>query len=84
MVIEQFRGAALAPVGERFRLRGRMLPEDVSYHASWMALSGDRCFQLMEAPSLKSLQGWMSQWDDLVAFDVVTVVESSEFWRQRD
>src|SRR5271168_3411748 len=50
MVIETFQGGDPNPVGERFRLQGRMLPEGVVYLASWMEASGARCFQIMEAP----------------------------------
>ncbi len=36
MVIERFKDGNARLVGERFRQSGRMLPEGVAYHASWV------------------------------------------------
>ncbi len=80
MVIELFKGGDPAPVGERFRRQGRMLPEGVEYKASWMEPSGARCFQLMEAPDKDSLNEWVEHWEDLVAFEIVPVLTSNDFW----
>jgi hypothetical protein len=80
MVIERFKNADPKPIGERFRRQGRMLPEGVLYHASWVDPSGMRCFQVMEAPSLELLQTWIGRWDDLVEFEIVPVSSSADFW----
>ncbi|SPE37659.1 hypothetical protein SBA6_740009 [Candidatus Sulfopaludibacter sp. SbA6] len=48
MVIERFKHADPRLVGERFQRCGRMQPEGLVYHASWLEPSGARCFQLME------------------------------------
>lgn len=56
------------------------MPDDVIYKASWMETSGSRCFQLMDAPDLQSLQEWIKNWDDLVEFEVVEVKTSADFW----
>lgn len=80
MLIKHFKGGDAAPIGERFRRNGRMLPEDVTYHASWVAEGGTRCFQVMEAPSIESLKPWLSRWDDLVDFEIIPVQSSSDFW----
>jgi hypothetical protein len=80
MVIERFKQADPTPVGERFRQKGRMLPEGVTYHASWIDSTGMRCFQLMEAPSPGALDVWARGWMDLIDFEVVPVVLSGEFW----
>ena len=80
MVIETFRRADPKPVGERFRLRGRMLPEGVAYLASWVDAANGRCFQVMEAPDRESLGIWIERWADLVEFEVVPVVASAEYW----
>ena len=79
MVIERFKNTAA--VGERFQGKGRILPDDVVYHASWIDPSTERCFQLMEAPSRESLEPWARAWADLMEFEIVTVVTSAEFWR---
>jgi len=80
MVIERFKAADPAPIGERFRQKGRMLPEGVVYHASWVDSAGTRCFQVMQAPSPEALDDWTRRWMDLIDFEIVPVVPSSEFW----
>jgi hypothetical protein len=80
MVIEKFRDGDPKRVGQRFLREGRSLPENVTYHASWMDESGARCFQLMEAAGRDSLDGWIEHWDDLVEFEIVPVLVSGEFW----
>ena len=81
MIIERFRDGDAEPVGARFRHSGRMLPEGVIYHASWVDSAGARCFQLMEAPHSELLDLWISRWNDLVEFEIIPVMTSSEFWR---
>jgi hypothetical protein len=80
MVIEHFKAGRTAQIGGRFRRSGRMLPEGVTYHASWVDSSGARCFQIMEAANLELLQGWTCHWDDLVDFEIVPVQTSADFW----
>ena len=80
MVIERFKGGDPDPVGERFRTHGRMLPEGVEYKSSWMETTGALCFQIMEAPNQDSLNEWVERWEDLVEFEVVPVLTSSDFW----
>jgi hypothetical protein len=80
MVIERFKAGDPKPVGERFRREGRMLPDGVSYEASWIDPVGMRCFQLMDAPERDRLTAWIARWDDLIDFDVVEVVDPAEFW----
>jgi Protein of unknown function (DUF3303) len=82
MVIERFKDGDADPIGKRFKLRGRMLPEGVTYHASWIDSTGTRCFQLMEAPRMELLNVWTRSWDDLVEFEIVPVVTSAEFWAE--
>jgi Protein of unknown function (DUF3303) len=84
MVIEHFKQADLAPIGERFLQKGRMLPEGVVYHTSWVDSAGTRCFQVMEASGLGVLDAWTRQWIDLIDFEIVPVVPSSEFWASQD
>lgn len=83
MVIERFKQGDAAPIGQRFRRSGRMLPEGVSYHASWVDSEGARCFQLMEAPHPELLDAWVRRWSDLIDFEIVPVVTSGDFWSAR-
>jgi uncharacterized protein DUF3303 len=79
MVIEEYRHGP-GPVYERAASRGRMLPEGLRYVDSWVIDNGqlDRCFQLMETDSPELLDAWRAQWEDLVDFDVLPVITSSE------
>jgi hypothetical protein len=79
MVIERFKCDAEL-IGERFRQTGRMLPEDVAYHASWVDSAGVRCFQLMEALNSESLTPWINRWNDLIDFEIIPVLTSTDFW----
>ena len=80
MVIEHFKNGDLNPVGERFERTGRMLPEKVVYHASWVDSENARCFQVMEAPDRASLNPWITAWEDLVEFEIIPVQPSADFW----
>jgi hypothetical protein len=80
MVIEHFKGGDPRAIGERFARNGRMLPECVSYHASWIDSPGARCFQVMEARDPELLNAWVGRWDDLIDFEIVPVVTSGEYW----
>jgi len=80
MVIERFKDGNVKAVGERFTHSGRMLPDGVAYHASWVDAEGARCFQVMEAPDAESVDAWASRWDDLVDSEIIPVLTSGEFW----
>ncbi len=83
MVIERFKCGNPKPVGERFTQSGRMLPDNVAYHASWVDSAGTRCFQVMEASDPELLNLWVSRWDDLIDFEIVPVLPSGNFWSQQ-
>jgi hypothetical protein len=78
MVIERFRGGDAATVYRRYRERGRMTPEGLRYVDSWVERGFGRCFQLMECDDPRLLQEWIVCWEDLVEFEVFTVVTSKE------
>jgi hypothetical protein len=80
MVIERFRNQDPKPIGERFRRMGRMMPEGVVYHASWIDPAAARCFQVMEAASIELLQQWVANWADLADFEIVPVLTSQQYW----
>jgi hypothetical protein len=80
MVIERFKPDSVKLIGERFKRRGRILPEGVTYHASWVDSRATRCFQIMETPRLELLNTWVSRWDDLIDFEIVPVLTSADFW----
>ncbi len=80
MVIERFKDGDARPIGERFKRSGRMMPEGLVYHASWLDTAGTQCFQVMEAPDPDLLKIWISRWNDLVEFEIVPVLTSADFW----
>jgi hypothetical protein len=59
MVIEHFRNADTTPIGDRFKSRGRMLPEGLTYQARWIDSQQARCFQLMETHDPALLSEWI-------------------------
>ena len=83
MVVERTPKESVTAVGERFRKNGRMLPEGVRYQASWLNDDGSVCYQLMESDAREALDLWISKWSDLVAFEVIPVRTSEEFWAAR-
>jgi hypothetical protein len=77
MVIETFVQGA-RPVYERAAEKGRMLPTGVLYLDSWIDESLQRCFQLMETDDPDALEEWIGEWSDLVRFEIVPLIGSSE------
>ena len=71
IVVETFRPGCKAQVYERFRQKGRMLPDGLCYIDSWLEKDGDRCFQLMETKSPDLFEKWIASWSDLVSFEVI-------------
>jgi Domain of unknown function (DUF3303) len=78
MVIEHFRDRNALPVYRRFRDQGRLAPAGLEYVASWVTRDLRRCFQIMECEDPALLTEWMARWEDLVEFEVIPVVTSSE------
>ena len=78
MVVERFKNNDALPVYRRFGERGRMAPEGLVYVASWVDDKLHRCFQLMETEDRSLLDDWISQWADLVDFEVYAVLTSAE------
>jgi hypothetical protein len=78
MVIERFRDGDPAPVYKRLQERGRLVPEGLSYVASWVDSELRCCFQVMETRDPALLEQWMGRWRDLVDFEVHAVITSEE------
>jgi hypothetical protein len=74
MVIERFRGQNAKPVYHRFREKGRLMPEGLTFAGSWVTADLARCFQIMECEDVTLLQRWVAEWCDLVEFEIVPVV----------
>jgi hypothetical protein len=78
MAIERFRNRDAAAVHQRFREKGRMLPDGLRYLDSWVETNFDRCFQLMECEDVQLFQQWIAHWQDLVDFEIVAVNTSKD------
>lgn len=78
MVIERFRNGDADPVYRRLREQGRLAPEGVTYVSSWVDDSLRLCFQVMECDSRELLDEWIANWEDLVEFEVFSVITSAE------
>ena len=78
MIVEHFRGGDAIPVYRRFRERGRLAPEGLRYVSSWVTEDYQRCFQVMECQDPQLLEQWMSNWRDLVEFEVIAVSTSAD------
>jgi Protein of unknown function (DUF3303) len=84
MVIEHFRTADPTPIGDRFKTRGRMLPEGLRYEESWIDPKNARCFQVMETQDPALLTAWIKNWDDLIDFEIIAVQSSAEYWSKKE
>jgi hypothetical protein len=78
MVIESFRNQDAKAVYRKFRDKGRMMPEGLSFVSSFVTADLSRCFQLMECDDVTLLQRWVTQWSDVAAFEIVPVVAGKD------
>ena len=82
MVVESFKNKDAVAVYRRFRDKGRLAPEGVSYVSSWVDDKLERCYQLMECDDRRLLDEWIANWSDLVDFEVHAVITSKEAARR--
>lgn len=78
MVIERFKNRDPLPVYQRFRERGRLAPEGLTYISSWVDESLAVCYQVMETHDRALLDRWIANWSDIVDFEVVPVITSKQ------
>jgi Protein of unknown function (DUF3303) len=78
MIIERFKNRDPVPVYRRFRDKGRMAPEGLTYVSSWVTEDLDRCYQVMECDDHHLLEQWMTRWSDVTDFEVIPVVTSAQ------
>jgi Protein of unknown function (DUF3303) len=78
MVVETFRNQDAKAVYRRFRDKGRMMPDGLTYVGSWVSADLARCFQLMEASDVTLLQRWVAEWSDLTQFEIIPVVAGKD------
>ena len=78
MVVEKFHNQDAKAVYRRFRDKGRMMPEGLTFVSSYVAADLGRCFQVMEADDITLLQRWVAAWSDLAEFEIVPVVAGKD------
>ena len=78
MVVERYRDGDAVPVYRRFRDRGRLAPDGLTYVQSWVDDAMERCYQLMETDDRSLLDQWVANWSDIVEFEVYPVITSAE------
>lgn len=78
MVIENFRPGQVGAIYRRLEESGRHMPAGLTYVGSWITDDLTRCYQVMECDEARLLDEWIAHWADLVDFEVVPVISSSE------
>ena len=78
MIVEHFKNRDPVPVYRRFRDRGRLAPEGLRFVTSWVDEQLEICFQLMETADRRLVDRWISEWSDIVEFEVYPVMSSEE------
>lgn len=78
MIIEHFKNNDAQPVYRRFQKEGRLAPEGLNYVASWVDEKLQVCFQLMETSDRALIDQWITNWQDLVDFEVFPVMTSQQ------
>ena len=78
MIIEKFHPGKGKLIYQRFKEKGRMMPEGVVYINSWINEPISICYQVLESDSLEKIQEWISHWSDIADFEVVPVMTSEE------
>lgn len=78
LIIETFKQGDAVPVYRRFRDKGRMAPEGVTYVSSWITTDMAKCYQVMESEDRALLDQWIARWSDLIDFEVMPVVTSAQ------
>ena len=78
MVVEHFKSGNATPVYHRFRAKGRLAPEGLTYVTSYVTEDMTTCYQVMACDDRALLDQWIANWSDLVDFEVIPVITSPE------
>lgn len=78
MIIEHFKPGKTQEIYARLAAKGRMMPSGLSYVDSWIEADLRKCYQVMRTDSQSKLNEWIDQWKDLMEFEVIPVLSSSE------
>src|SRR5581483_8970184 len=78
MVVEKFKNQDGKAVYRKLRESGRALPDGLKFISSYVSADLSRCFQLMETNDVTLFQKWIADWQSVVEFEVVPVVEGKD------
>ena len=78
MVVEKFKNQDGKAVYRKLRDSGRTLPDGLKFISSHVSADLSRCFQLMETDDVTLFQRWIADWQSVVEFEVVPVVEGKD------
>jgi len=78
VIVEYFKNKDPIPIYRRFREHGRLTPEGLKYISSWVDDKMQLCFQLMETDDRRLIDEWISNWSDIIDFEVFPVISSKE------
>jgi hypothetical protein len=76
MVVERFTDPPA--IYQRFREKGRMMPDGLEYVSSWINVDLTICYQLMKTEDATLFPLWTDHWKDLMDFEIVPVRTSAE------
>lgn len=63
---------------KRFLDTGALPPDGATMHGRWITLGHNKGFMLVEANDPASIFKWVSQWNDLINFEVHPVLEDAQ------
>ncbi len=78
MIIENYKPGKTEEIYNRFKEKGRMIPEGVEFVDSWIEENLQKCYQVMRSESESGIYEWIDNWKDLVDFEVIPVMDSSQ------
>ena len=78
MVIEHYKTPGALEIYRRAGMQGRLMPDGLEYVSSWVDLNFTKCFQLMKTDEEKLFEQWITQWKDLVDFEIIPVQTSAQ------
>lgn len=78
MIIETFKPGKIKEIYKRLEEKGRMQPEGLIYINSWIDEKMEKCYQVMKTDSEDNIHEWISNWDDVMEFEIVPVISSGE------
>lgn len=78
MIIETFKPGKVKEIYQRLEDKGRMQPKGLTYINSWIDEKFEKCYQVMKTDSIDNIHQWISNWDDVMKFEIVPVMSSAE------